>query len=127
MTAGVAKAEGKKDEAIKIMSKAAEMEDKSASTRSAPARSTRSASKLGELLPRSCERPADALAAFQASLALAHRFTESRRRRAAHLAKKDDEARKYYSQLVAVAGNGDAQGAELAQAKEFLAGKGKAQ
>ncbi len=125
VTAWVAKAEGKKDDAVKIMSKAADMEDKLGKHPVSPGPVYPIREQLGELLLE-LERPADALAAFQASLALSpHRFYGIYgAARAAHLAKKDDEARTYYTQLVAIAGSGDAQGAELAQAKEFLAGKG---
>ena len=128
VAAWVAKAEGKKDESVKIMTKAAEMEDKLGKHPVSPGPVYPIREQLGELLLE-LERPADALAAFQASLAISpHRFYGLYgAARAAHLSKKDDEARKYYTQLVEIAGSGDTQAAELAQAKEFLAGKDKAQ
>jgi tetratricopeptide (TPR) repeat protein len=77
--------------------------------------------QLGELLLE-LGRPAQALAAFEASLEISpHRFFGLYGAgRAARLARRDDEARRYYGDLVAMC-TGSGHQAELAEARSFLA------
>lgn len=123
VAAWVTNAEGKKDEAIKQLSQAAEMEDKLGKHPVSPGPVYPIREQLGEMLLE-LERPADALVAFQASLKISpHRFHGIYgAARAAQMAKKDDEARKYYTELLAVASAADSENAQLAQAREFLGG-----
>jgi hypothetical protein len=67
-------------------------------------------------------RPAEALAAFRASLEISpHRFFGLYgAARAARQSRKDDLARDYYGQLVSMVGP-EAQSAELSEARAFLA------
>jgi tetratricopeptide (TPR) repeat protein len=127
VAAWVAHAEGKKALAVKLMTKAAAMEDKLGKHPVSPGPVYPIREQLGELLV-DMGRPVDALAAFQASLKISpHRFFGLYgAAHAAQLCKKEDKAREYYSNLVSMCngGNEEGHGAELAEAKSFLAQSG---
>ena len=123
VAAWVAKAEGRKAQAVKLMTRAAAMEDRLGKHPVSPGPVYPIREQLGELLME-VDRPAEALAAFQASLEISpHRFFGLYgAARAARQSNKDDVARDYYGQLVRMVG-ADAQGTELSEARAFLAGR----
>jgi tetratricopeptide (TPR) repeat protein len=125
VSAWVAKAEGKKAQAVKMMKKAAEEEDKLGKHPVTPGPVYPIREQLGEMLLE-LDRPAEALAAFEESLKLSpHRFYGLYGAgRAAELARKDEDARKHYASLVAMCDGAGAGREELTQAQAFLAKKG---
>jgi hypothetical protein len=118
-------AEGKKEEALRQMESAATLEDgtdKSAITPGplAPAREL-----LGEML-LAANRPAAALAEFEATLKKEPgRFrTLYGAGKAAQLAGREDDSRRYFSELVKLCGHGDRPGrSELQEIEKTLAQK----
>jgi tetratricopeptide (TPR) repeat protein len=124
VSAWVAKAEGKKGEAVKLMKKAAAEEDKLGKHPVSPGPVYPIREQLGEMLLE-LDQPAEALAAFQDSLKNSpHRFYALYgAARAAELAKKDQDARKYYASLVGMCDGSGARREELTQAQAFLAKK----
>lgn len=122
--AWLARAEGKNAAALKAMKKAAEMEDRLGKHPVSPGHVYPIREQLGELLLE-LDRPAEALAAFRASLVISpHRFHGIYgAARAAQLARKDGEARRYFEELVALAGDGDGSRPELDEARRFLESK----
>ena len=121
VAAWVAHAEGRNAQAVKLLTRAAAMEDRLGKHPVSPGPVYPIREQLGELLIE-VNRPAEALAAFRASLAISpHRFFGLYgAARAARQAKNDDAAREYYSQLVGMVG-ADAQSTELSEARAFLA------
>ncbi|HYB42176.1 MAG TPA: hypothetical protein VEL75_10430 [Candidatus Methylomirabilis sp.] len=120
-SAWTAWAEGKPDEAVGLMQRAADIEDRSEKHIVTPGRIAPARELLGELLLE-LKRPAEALQAFEAS-----QMREPDRFRglygAAQAAAQSGDgakARRYYARLVTVAGQGDPR-PELAQARAFLA------
>lgn len=120
-SAWLALAEGRKDEALTLMASAAELEDSTEKHPVTPGATQPARELLGEMLLQA-DRPAEALAAFEASLA------NNRDRfnglygaaRAARLAGDSSKAKKYYGKLISMARGSKRQ--ELAEAKSFLNG-----
>ena len=118
--------EGKRDEALAAMRRAAELEaatDKEAVT---PGEVLPAGESLGELLGELGQHR-EALAAFEAQLALSpNRFNGLYgAAHAAELAGDSPKAAQYYQQLLTVAASADAGNERLQRAKTFLAGSTK--
>ncbi len=114
--------EGRPDEALVAMRRAATIEmatDKEAVT---PGEVLPASELLGEMLEET-GKPRDALAAFEAQLALSpNRFNGLYgAAHAAELAGDTTSAAKYYQQLLAVAANADRNNSRLAHAEAFFA------
>ena len=116
-------AQGKADEAEERMRQAADLEDKNDKHIVTPGRILPARELLGDMLLE-MKRPADALKEYEAS-----QQREPNRFRglygaaqAAQQAGDAAKAKRYYAQLVKVAGKGDAR-PELATAKNYLAVK----
>jgi tetratricopeptide (TPR) repeat protein len=120
-SAWTALARGKQDEAVALMRAAADLEDASDKNIVTPGRIVPARELLGEML-LALNRPADALAAFEAS----HQREPDRFRglygaaQAATRAGDAAKAKRYYGRLVEVAGAGDAR-PELTEARAYLA------
>ena len=117
----IAFAEGRKDEAIALLRYAADEEDALGKHPVSPGAIVPVRELLGDLYLE-LERPADALLAFEQSLALnpqRYRATAGAAR-AAELAGQADVARGYYRKLLDLAQNGDEERPELAEARAFL-------
>jgi tetratricopeptide (TPR) repeat protein len=119
--AWTALASGKKEEAVKLMRTAAEMEDKNEKHIVTPGRIVPARELLGEMLLE-LKRPAEALKEFEASQTREpnrfHGFAG-----AAQAAAQSGDASKakiYYSRLIELVDKGDAR-PEVTRAKEFLA------
>jgi tetratricopeptide (TPR) repeat protein len=124
VTAWIARAEGRNDEAIALLRYAADEEDALGKHPVSPGAIMPVRELLGDLYLE-LNRPADALAAFDQSLQLnpaRYRGTAGAAR-AAELAGKTDVARDDYRQLLELARDGDGQRPELAQARAFLGGE----
>ena len=118
--AWVAFTKGRKDQALTLMRSAADMEDQTEKHPVSPGRLIPARELLGDMLLES-GRPADALAAYEASLA-----RDPNRDRgywgagtAAAQAGNKDKARQHYTKLVELAGSGDPR-PEVAKAREHL-------
>jgi tetratricopeptide (TPR) repeat protein len=115
-------AQGKNDEALDFMRQAADMEDKNDKHIVTPGRIVPARELLGDML-LAMKRPADALKEYEAS----QRREPNRFRglfgagRAAEQAGDAAKAKKYYGQLVKVAGKGNAR-PELKAARAYLNG-----
>ena len=114
-------ARGNRDEALDLMRRAADIEDRNEKHIVTPARLAPAREMLGEMLLQ-LERPAEALAEFEAS-----QVREPERFRgyfgaaqAAAASGNAMKARFYFARLIAMAGDGDAR-PELARARTFLA------
>jgi tetratricopeptide (TPR) repeat protein len=120
-SAWTALARGKNDEAVALMRAAADMEDASDKNIVTPGRIVPARELLGEML-LTLNRPAEALAAFEAShLREPDRFRGlSGAAQAAARAGDAAKARRYYGRLVEVAGHGDPR-PDLAEARAYLA------
>ena len=120
-SAWTALARGKNDEALALMRTAADLEDGSDKNIVTPGRIVPARELLGEML-LAINRPADALAAFEAS----HQREPDRLRglygagQAAARAGDTAKAKRYFSRLVEVAGSGDTR-PELTDARAYLA------
>ena len=120
--AWVARAEGKNEDAVRLMRAAADHEDKTEEHIMMPGRVIPVREMLGELLLE-LKRPNAALAAFEES----QRGDPNRFRntygaaRAAELAGKQDKARTYYARLVQQVGPDAAGRDEIKQARAFVA------
>ncbi len=120
-SAWTALARGKNDEAVALMRSAADLEDGSDKNIVTPGRIVPARELLGEML-LALNRPAEALAAFEAS----HQREPDRFRglygagQAAARAGDAVKAKRYYTRLVEVAGAGDAR-PELTDARAYLA------
>ena len=123
-TGWVAYAEGKKEEALKILRTAADAEDKLGKHPVSPGAIYPVRELLGDLLVE-LKRPADALVEYEASLKIyPARFNGLYGAGySAELAGQKDLANKYYKALVALAA-GDNSRVEVGHAKEFLASSG---
>ncbi|MGE3547704.1 MAG: tetratricopeptide repeat protein, partial [Kofleriaceae bacterium] len=120
MTAWIANAEGKQAQAIKLMKQAAAAEDKLGKHPVSPGPVYPIYDQLGELL-MDAGKPKEALAAFKATLITSPRRFNSLygAGKAALAAKQNDQARSYFEQLIAMAGDSDR--AELGEARAFIA------
>jgi tetratricopeptide (TPR) repeat protein len=120
ITAWIKNAQGKQAQAIKLLKEAAAAEDELGKHPVSPGPVYPIYDQLGELL-LSARKPADALAAFKASLVTSPRRFNSLfgAGKAAAAAKKQQDARTYFEQLIAMAG--DSERPELAEAKAFVA------
>ncbi len=114
-------AEGRRDEGLEILRRAAVVEDSLGKHPVSPGALLPARELLAESLLEA-GRPADALAEFEASLRLyPARFNGvAGAARAAEQAGQGESARKYYDQLLALAAAGDGGRAELAHAREFV-------
>ena len=122
--AWVARAEGKNDEALRLMRSAAELEEATEKHNITPGPIATARELCGDLL-MDLGQPAQAVREYEASLKLAPaRFKALHGAgRAAELAGDRETAKSYYVRLVAVAAPADTQRPELAQAKSFLGSK----
>lgn len=124
VTAWVARAEGKDQEALQIMRAAADLEDATEKHPVTPGPIVPARELLGEMLLE-VQRPADALKEFEAS----QRHEPNRFRglygaaRAADLSGDRQKARAFYEKLVAVCEHADTERAEVGEAKAFLGKK----
>ena len=123
-TAWALYAEGKRDEALKAMSAAADAEDRTEKHPVTPGVTKPARELYGAMLLES-GMPREALAAFEATL----RKEPNRlgatvgAASAAEQAGDPDKARDYYAKVVAIAGDADSGRAEIAAARAFLAKK----
>jgi hypothetical protein len=119
----IAFAEGKKDEALAMLQRAAASEDSLGKSPVSPGAMLPVRELYGEAL-LDASRPAEALAEFEASLKIyPGRFNGIYgAARAAQKAGKKAEAKRYFQQLVDLSKAGDGTRAELMEAKEQLAG-----
>ena len=121
VAAWIARAEGKKDDALVLLRSAADREDATEKHPVTPGPLVPARELLGEMLIESNE-PAQALKEFEASM----RVEPNRFRglfgaaRAAELAGDRTKARTYYSQLVTLGEKADSERPEIRQAKIFL-------
>jgi tetratricopeptide (TPR) repeat protein len=122
--AWVARAEGKNDEALRLMRSAAELEEATEKHNITPGPIATPRELYGDLL-MDLGQPAQAVREYEASLKLAPaRFKALHGAgRAAELADDRETAKSYYVRLVGVATCADTQRPELAQAKAFLGSK----
>jgi tetratricopeptide (TPR) repeat protein len=117
-------AEGKKDQAVELLRRAADREDATDKHPVTPGPLAPARELLGEMLLE-LDRPDEALAEFQRSQAK----EPNRLRgyygaaRAAELAGKEDVARDNYSKLLELTNRADAKRIEIDQAREFMAKK----
>lgn len=122
VAAWIARAEGRHDEALKLMRAAADAEDASEKHIVTPGPIVPARELLGEMLLEA-NRPAEALAEFEAS----QRKEPNRFRgyygaaRAAALTGDRGKARDQYAKLVALVERADAERPEIKEAKAFLA------
>jgi tetratricopeptide (TPR) repeat protein len=124
VAAWIARAEGRKEEALSLMRASADAEDATEKHPVTPGSIKPARELLGEMLVE-LGRPAEALKEFEAS----HRVEPNRFQglygaaRAAELAGDRAKARTYYGRLVALGKGADADRPELKQAKTFMATK----
>ena len=122
VTAWVARAAGKNDEALKLMRSAAALEEATEKHPVTPGPLVPARELLGELLLE-VKQPAPALQAFEAS----QRSEPNRFKglygaaRAAELAGEKEKARAFYTKLMALAELADSERPELDEARTFLA------
>ena len=119
----LAHAEGRHEEALRLMSAAAELDDSTEKHPVTPGAILPAREQLGELLLE-LKQPAAALEAFETSLRSApNRFNGLYgAARAARLAADHERAKTYYTKLVALSRSADSVRPELEEAKEFMAG-----
>jgi tetratricopeptide (TPR) repeat protein len=124
--AWVAYAEGKKDEALKLMHSAADLEDASAKHVAMENRLWPMRELLGELL-LGMNEPTQALREFEASLKITpnrfHGFYGAAK--AARILGDGEKARTYYTKLMTLCNQTDTERAELLEAQAFLEKKWK--
>jgi Tfp pilus assembly protein PilF len=120
--AWLANAEGRKEDAIKLMRAAADLDDRTEKHPVTPGAILPAREQLGELLLE-LQRPGDALAAFEESLKRAPNRLGALygAARSAKLAGKVAEARKYYTALLEVTRAGDGRREEVEEAKAYSA------
>ncbi|HEX6184462.1 MAG TPA: hypothetical protein VFZ44_11320 [Pyrinomonadaceae bacterium] len=123
--AWLAHAEGARDESLRLMRAAAELDDSTDKHPVTPGAILPAREQLGELLLE-LKQPAEALREFETSLqSTPNRFNGLYgAARAALLAGNGKRAEGYYKQLVALCRHADADRPEVAEAKAFLAGGG---
>jgi tetratricopeptide (TPR) repeat protein len=121
VTAWVAFAQGRRDEALQIMRTAADREEATEKHPVTPGPLVPARELLGEML-LAADQPQAALQAFEASIQVEpNRFWGVYgAARAAELAGDRDKANTYYAQLIALAERTDSVRPALAQAKEFI-------
>jgi tetratricopeptide (TPR) repeat protein len=121
----LAHAEGRREESLRLMRAAAELDDSTEKHPVTPGALLPAREQLGELLLE-LKEPAAALREFEASLVnTPNRFCGLYgAARSAALAGDRKKAEGFYKQLVAQSSHADADRPELAEAKEFLAGGG---
>jgi tetratricopeptide (TPR) repeat protein len=126
--AWLAFAEGRREEALRLMRAAAELDDATDKHPVTPGAILPAREQLGELLLE-LKQPAAALEAFETSLRTApNRFNGLYgAARAANLAADRKKAKSYYAKLVALSRRADTARPEIAEAKAFLAGAGAKQ
>jgi tetratricopeptide (TPR) repeat protein len=124
VAAWIARAEGRKDEALSLMRASADAEDATEKHPVTPGAIKPARELLGEMLIE-LGRPADALKEFEAShLVEPNRFQGLYgAARAAELAGDRAKARTYYARLLALGQGADGDRPELERAKIFIAGK----
>jgi len=118
-------AEGKKEEALRQMESAATLEDGTEKSAITPGPLAPARELLGEML-LAADRPDAALAEFEATLKKEPgRFrTLYGAGKAAQLAGRENDSRRYFSDLVKMCGHGDRPGrAELQEIEKTLAQK----
>jgi tetratricopeptide (TPR) repeat protein len=122
--AWVLHAEGKRDDALAAMSKAADAEDRTEKHPVTPGVPKPARELYGEMLLDS-GKPAEALAAFEATLQKEpNRLgATSGAARAAEKAGDNVKAQEYYRKVVAIAGDADASRTEVSEARAFLTRK----
>jgi tetratricopeptide (TPR) repeat protein len=122
LEAWIALAEGRNEEALALMREATELEAATEKHPVTPGPVVPARELLGEMLLM-LEQPAEALAAFEATLQTEpNRFrTFYGAARAAELAGEMETATHYYEALMALAENADGERAEIAEAQAFLA------
>jgi tetratricopeptide (TPR) repeat protein len=124
VAAWIARAEGRKEEAVSLMRASAEAEDATEKHPVTPGSIKPARELLGEMLVE-LGQPAEALKEFEAS----HRVEPNRFQglygaaRAAELAGDRARARTYYGRLLTLGKGGDADRPELKQAQSFIAAK----
>ncbi len=123
-TAWVTYAEGKKDEALKLMRSAADLEDASEKHVAMENRLWPMRELLGDLL-LAVNEPALALKEYEASLQSARNRYRGvyGAAKAAQLSGDREKARSYYERLVVLCNKADTERPELAEAKTYLARK----
>ena len=121
--ATIAYAKGEHQEALRLMLAAADKEDTSEKSAVSPGRLIPARELLGDMLLRE-GRPKEALAAYEGSMSHDPRRFRSLAGAAAAAAQDGDteKGRLYSTQLVSMAGNGDAR-PELTAARAYLAGR----
>jgi tetratricopeptide (TPR) repeat protein len=121
ISAWIAKAEGRNDDALKLMRETADLEDRTEAHIMMPGRVIPVREMLGELLLE-LDQPAMALAAFEQSLRNdPNRFRNTYgAARAAELSGELPKARVYYARLLAQA-SPDSGRSEISQARSFVA------
>lgn len=119
---GLAFAEGRPDEAVRLLTAAAEKEEAVGKSGVTPGAILPARELLGDLLLE-LERPREALAAYEAALADAPRRFNGLlgAARAARAAGERDKAAAYYGALIELAGASSARSAELSEARAYLA------
>ena len=120
----IALADGKNDEALKLMRASADLEDKNEKHIVTPGRIVPARELLGDMLFE-LKKPGEALAEYEASQSREpNRFRNLYGSAVAAAAAGDKvKADKYYRQVVALAAKGDGKRPELARAKAVLASK----
>ena len=120
--AWLANAEGRKEDAVRLMRAAADLDDRTEKHPVTPGAILPAREQLGELLVE-LGRPGDALTEFEASLKRAPNRLGAvyGAARSARLAGRSPEAGRYYAQLVALTQSGDAGRAEVEEARSFVA------
>ncbi len=121
--AWLAFAEGRREDALRLMGAAAELDDATDKHPVTPGAILPAREQLGELLLE-LKQPAAALQAFETSLRTApNRFNGLYgAARAANLAADRKKAKTYYAKLLALSRRADTARPEIAEAKAFLAG-----
>lgn len=120
--AWLAHAEGRQDDAVRLMKAAAELDDATEKHPVTPGAILPAREQLGELLVE-LGQPASALVEYEASLKRAPRRLAGLygAARAAKLAGDTTKARTYYSQLVELTASGDGSRPEIKEARAFAA------
>jgi tetratricopeptide (TPR) repeat protein len=118
----IALAQGKADDAVKLMRAAADLEDRNEKNIVTPGRVLPARELLGDMLVE-LKQPAQALKEYEAShVREPNRFRGySGAARAAEAAGDRAKAASYYARLLAMAKNGDTQRPELARARAYVA------
>jgi tetratricopeptide (TPR) repeat protein len=121
--AWLAQAEGRGEEAARLMRAAADLDDATEKHPVTPGAILPAREQLGELL-LILGRPAEALSDYEASLKRAPRRLAGRygAARAAKLAGETAKAQAYYAELAGLTKNGEASRAEVKEARSFAAG-----